>query len=121
MESFGIEICDNNITSKPGTQHARTLDGYVIPFNVHSGLVYMPMQPPTDQELADLPHVNFTSDNPWDPSKHDCAGTSPPQNGTPISYAEDVPEDSSDENTSLAAYTNEVAVSYTHLTLPTIA
>ena len=54
--------------------------------------------------------MNFTSDNPWDPSTHDCAGTSPPQNGTPMSYTEDVPEDSSDENTSLTAYTNEVVL-----------
>ena len=77
LEAFGITINDHNIVSKPGTQHAVTLEGYHVPFNVSNGLVYMPMHPPSDDELSTLPHVTFTSDSTWDPSAYDCTGSTP--------------------------------------------
>ena len=71
MEAFGIEISDSNIVSRPGKQHGKTPEGYVIPFEVHQGLVYMPMRPPTDEEMDKLPQVFMTSDSNWDPSDYD--------------------------------------------------
>jgi hypothetical protein len=40
-----------------GTQCIRTNDGYVIPLDVINGLPYLKMQPHTDKEWNELPHV----------------------------------------------------------------
>ena len=50
-----------------------THSGYVILFNVRSGLVTMDMRPPTDDELSltgpkSLPQTVITSDLDWNPS-----------------------------------------------------
>ena len=50
-----------------GTQHIRTNDGYIIPLDIINGLPYMPMVPPTDDDIATLPSVILTSGAPWDP------------------------------------------------------
>ena len=42
------------------------LDGNKIPLAVREGLCYMDMRVPTDDELAQLPHVPMTSDDPLD-------------------------------------------------------
>ena len=34
--------------------------------NIHNGLPYLDMHPPTDAEYADLPYVIITSDIEWD-------------------------------------------------------
>jgi hypothetical protein len=39
-----------------------TLDGYIIPFSICSGLPYMDMFPPTKEELDTYPHVFFIAD-----------------------------------------------------------
>ena len=49
-------------------QHIETLDGYVIPLNIRSGLPYMTIRPYTDTEWDSLPHVILTADTDWDPS-----------------------------------------------------
>ena len=52
-------------------QHMVTPDQWIIPFNIINGLPRMPMQPPMDDDLDNLPHVIVTSDDIWDPSVHD--------------------------------------------------
>jgi hypothetical protein len=51
-----------------GKQHIKTLDGYVIPFDVKSGLPYVKMQPYTNKEWDLLPHVVLTGDGDWNSS-----------------------------------------------------
>ena len=51
-----------------GKQCIVTLDGYVIPLNIRSGLPYMSIRPYTDQKWDHLPHVIFTADTDWDPT-----------------------------------------------------
>ena len=41
--------------------------GYVIPLHVRHGLFFMDMQPPTDDDLHNFPHVFLTADSPWNP------------------------------------------------------
>ena len=56
-----------------GCQTIKTLDGYVIPIDIINGLPYIQMQPNTDQEFKDLPHVLFTEGaKEWDPTVLDC-------------------------------------------------
>ena len=50
-----------------GKQCIRTLDGYIIPIDIISGLPYVKMQPNTDTEWDHLPHVILTSGDTWDP------------------------------------------------------
>jgi hypothetical protein len=51
-----------------GKQHIKTLDGYVVPLDVKSGLPYVKMQLYTNQESDLLPHVILTGDGNWNPS-----------------------------------------------------
>jgi hypothetical protein len=50
-----------------GKQCLETLDGYIIPLSIRSGLPYMDMSPPTPIELDTYPHVFFTSDTEFNP------------------------------------------------------
>ena len=70
IEAFGHIIDDKSI-KVGGKQRLITPDGYVIPLQVCNGLVYMDMHPYTDQEKADLPIVQLTSDLDWCPSSID--------------------------------------------------
>jgi hypothetical protein len=51
-----------------GCQHLVTPDGYHIPLCYRSGLSYMDMRPPGDNEMETLPHILLTGDNLWNPS-----------------------------------------------------
>ena len=51
-----------------GKQHIETLDGYIIPLNISSGLPYITICPYTDTEWDNLPHVILTADMDWDPT-----------------------------------------------------
>jgi hypothetical protein len=55
-----------------GKQCIETLDGYVIPLNICSGLPYVSIQPYTNTEWDELPHVILTADVDWDPTIIDC-------------------------------------------------
>src|SRR5688500_4502887 len=59
-------------TKVGGKQRIETLDGYVIPFNIMSGLSYMSIRPFTDKERDNLPHVILKADVDWDPTVIDC-------------------------------------------------
>ena len=73
LEAFGTIV---HVKAKPngGHQFIIAKGCYVIPLNVHHGLVYMYMRPPTDKELDgpnQLPQIILTSDLEWNPSSID--------------------------------------------------
>lgn len=68
LEFFQNDVNDKSVKVSGGLQRIRTLDGYVLPLNIRSGLPYLPMRPYTDDEWDSLPHVILTSDADWDPS-----------------------------------------------------
>ena len=74
MECHG-NIVDNKALANNGFQCIVTVGGYLVPFAVRTGLIYMDMRPPTDAELhegpAQLPQVILTSDLKWDPAQID--------------------------------------------------
>ena len=65
------QIVDDKSKRVGGNQRIITIDGYVIPLNIRSGLPYMTMRPYTDTEWQQLPHVILTADTNWDPSMLD--------------------------------------------------
>ena len=67
LEHFGNQV-DDRSRKVGGKQRITTLEGYVIPLQFCQGLAYLPMTPPTDKDLYELPHVILTSDGKWDPS-----------------------------------------------------
>jgi hypothetical protein len=64
LREFGT-IVDDTPRSIGGKYHLETLDGYIIPLSIRSGMPYMDMSPPTPSELDSYPHVFFTSDTEW--------------------------------------------------------
>ena len=71
FRSFGTLVHEAP-RSSGGLQRIITPDGYHIPLSYRSGLPYMDMRPPTDEELDPLPHmIIITSDDVWDPSSLD--------------------------------------------------
>ena len=69
FRAFDLNVNDIPLKSPcgQGRQQIVTPEGYTIPLKIKNGLPYMAMSKPSDQELADYPHVIFTSDLPWDP------------------------------------------------------
>ena len=66
LQHFGT-IVDNTPRYFGGKQRQETLDGYIIPLSTRSGLPYMDMSHPTQEELDTYPHVFFTADTEWHP------------------------------------------------------
>ena len=66
MEYFGWSVHDSALRAG-GQQCIYTPEDYVIPLHVRHGLFYMDMQPPTDDNLHNLPHVFLTANSPWNP------------------------------------------------------
>ena len=68
MEWFKGNV-DDKSHAVGGKQRLLTLEGYVLPFEVITGLVYMkPLGIPTDADLELYPHVILTDPHQWDPS-----------------------------------------------------
>ena len=74
MEHYGNEVDDRSM-KVGGRQCIQTLDGYIIPLNIHNGLVYLPMEPYAQEEWDTLPHVMMTGPGRWDPKVIDNALT----------------------------------------------
>jgi hypothetical protein len=70
LEHYKNRVDDRSIKSR-GRQCLTTLEGFVIPLDIINGFPYMKMQPPSDDELKDLPHIIMTSGERWNPAKHD--------------------------------------------------
>ena len=51
MEHHKIQVSDKSM-KVGGMQRMRTPDGYIMPLDVRNGLVYLPMQPYTDEECV---------------------------------------------------------------------
>ena len=64
-------VVDDKSVRVNGKQVIHTIDGYSIPLAVRGGLCYVDMRPPTDDEYLNLPHVELTSDQDWNPSTLD--------------------------------------------------
>jgi len=62
------QLVDDKSLKVGGKQQIRTLDGYIIPLDIKSGLPYVRMRPYTDDEWDTLPHVILTGDDNWNPS-----------------------------------------------------
>ena len=67
MESFGLIVDDKSCTAG-GSQCIVTNEGYVVPLHVRGGLTYMDMEPASDTDMENYPHVFFCADSPYDPS-----------------------------------------------------
>ncbi|MEO1603375.1 MAG: hypothetical protein AAFU49_23535, partial [Pseudomonadota bacterium] len=70
LEAFGTKVDDRSM-ALGGKLAITTLDGYVLPLSFQNGLAYLPLRPPSDDELLDLHHVVLCSDEPWDPAAFD--------------------------------------------------
>ena len=71
MEAYGLDVDDKSQLLPNGKQRIKTPDGYILPLQVKHGLAYLPMRPPSDAELENLPHILLTSDDHWDPTIFD--------------------------------------------------
>ena len=67
IRAFGTDVHDTP-RSQGGQQRLITSEGYHIPLSYRSGLPYMDMRPPTDEELKQLPHIIRTSVAAWVPA-----------------------------------------------------
>ena len=69
--SIQLEHYKNYVSDKAidagGQQIIRMIEGYVLPLDIISGLPYLKMHPPTDNDLKTLPYTFLTSGDPWDP------------------------------------------------------
>ncbi|MEE4662267.1 MAG: hypothetical protein V2J89_17490, partial [Halieaceae bacterium] len=74
---------------------------------IRSGLAYLDLKCPTQKEYEEIPHIEMTADQPWDPSILDLentpeavAGDYPPEKvaPTPLAYiSEDEEEEASED------------------------
>jgi hypothetical protein len=71
LEWNGVDV-DDKSARVGGKQRLVTFDGFSIPINIRRGLPYIDMQPHTDHEWEELPHVLLTEDPKlWDPMHMD--------------------------------------------------
>ena len=71
MGVYGLDVNEKAKRAPGGRQTIVTPEGYVIPLSMRQGLAYMQTQPPTEEELQNLPHIHFTSNEHWDPRVYD--------------------------------------------------
>ena len=50
-----------------GKQAIFTNDGHIFLLSIWDGLAYLALSKPTEEELANLPHIVLISDTDWDP------------------------------------------------------
>ena len=70
MEHFK-NLVDDRVIGLGGGQQITTADGYNFPLSIVNGLPYLQMRRFTKNEYLTLPHVNMTSEQPWDPRLYD--------------------------------------------------
>jgi hypothetical protein len=68
LESYHNDVNDKSIRVTGDLHQIKTLDGYIIPLVMQSGLACLPIGPYTDAEWDTLPHVFLTAEQEWDPS-----------------------------------------------------
>jgi hypothetical protein len=67
-ESHGLKV-SRKARRFGGTQKIITPDGYVFKYRYQGGLLYLPMEYPTDEEIDKLIHVEMTSPLKWNPDE----------------------------------------------------
>jgi len=67
LEYFGNLVYERSLRARDGGQCIITLDGYVIPMDIISGLPYIQMEPNSPSDVGTLPEVVLTSPGVWDP------------------------------------------------------
>ncbi|KAL7571369.1 hypothetical protein ACA910_007681 [Epithemia clementina (nom. ined.)] len=73
--------CDDKSVKVGGNQKIEFLDGYALPLECRSGLMYIKMLgPPTDDDMDTYPLVFLTSPHEWDPSVLDYSHPEGPDN-----------------------------------------
>jgi hypothetical protein len=74
IEAYNNLVYDRSMKIDDGgdgaSQYIHTLDGYVIPIDIISGLPYIQMEPHTEKEWETLPHIILTGAE-WDPTSLD--------------------------------------------------
>ena len=65
LREHGVEISD--VPRRHGGDPYIMADGYVIPLELHEGILQFKIRHPTDHELATCYEVVLTSDQPWEP------------------------------------------------------
>lgn len=67
LEHYGCKVYDRP-RALGGLQVIQSPDGHVFKLKFNSGLMYLPMRYPTEQEIENLPHVYLTSNaEQWNP------------------------------------------------------
>ncbi len=84
-------LVDDRSLKVGGKQRIKTLEGYIIPLNIFNGLPYMDMQPDTDKEFEEYPHVFLTQTGDWDPRVLDNHLTAQPDWPNKVGDLEDEP------------------------------
>ena len=87
MGSFGIDVNEKSNSVPGGRQSIITPEGYTIPLRIKHGLAYMDMEPPDEDQLSALPHVQFTSNEIWNPSDFDNNSISSEESDSETQYA----------------------------------
>ena len=88
LEAYHNDVNDKSVHVNGGSQRIVTLDGYIIPLCIQSGLARLDIRPFTDAEWEALPHVFLTAETEWDPSAldhefdHDAQWSDPPSDSS---------------------------------------
>ncbi|OEU20400.1 hypothetical protein FRACYDRAFT_180059 [Fragilariopsis cylindrus CCMP1102] len=64
-------LVGDTATAYGGPQRIQTADGYQLPLSIRSGLPYIRQTYPTNDEIKELTHVQFTSPAEWNPNLND--------------------------------------------------
>ena len=71
MEAYGCTVNDKAALITNEHPYIKSPCGKVFPLSTRQGLMYLDIKPPTDSDMEKYPHVYFTADSDWDPSKYD--------------------------------------------------
>ena len=70
IESYKNKVDDKSI-KVGGRQVIQTLEGYILPLDIINGLPHLAMDPPTSNEMDELPHIILTPASVWNPKTLD--------------------------------------------------
>ena len=71
MEAYGCVVNDKPALISKEHPFIKSPCGKVFPLSTRQGLMYLDIKPPTDDDMEKYPHVYFTADEDWDPTRFD--------------------------------------------------
>ena len=80
LEDAGCVVHDKVPPHSPYPFPHVIIQGITFPAQVHNGLVYLPLRPPTHDDIMSLPKLTVNSTEPWDPHQYNVpisTGTGP--------------------------------------------